>query len=192
MSDLITQLRGMANAGTADITLGGITYHTDEQLQSTLDRHREQVEREMLDIRADYQNGTAIYTRYGFYESDVERATSGTAAWRIENSAGSAYSGTVGTAAADYGVNYDAREITFNSNTNGTVYYLTYRTYDMNRAAADVWEEKAAYVAGEFDVKTDNHDLKRSQKGDGYLEMAKIFKRRAKPRSSRFIREDVW
>ena len=192
MAELILQVRSMANAGTADIVIAGTTYHTDDQLQSTLDRHREQIERETLAIATDYQNVTPVHPRYQWSEPNVDRSTSGSAAWKIQNGAGSVYAGSAGTAAADYSVNYDAREITFNSDTNGTTYYLTYRSYDLERAAADVWEDKAAYVAAGFDVRTDNHDLKRSQLRQSYLDMAKSYKRRAKPKSARFVREDVY
>ncbi len=98
MAELILQVRSMANAGTADIVIAGTTYHTDDQIQSTLDRHREQIERETLAIAMDYQNGTPVYTRYQWSEPNVERSTSGSAAWKIQNGAGSVYAGSAGTA----------------------------------------------------------------------------------------------
>lgn len=36
-------------------------------------------------------------------------------------------------------------------------------TYDLHAAAADVWEEKAASYAGQFDFKADGSDFSRSQ-----------------------------
>lgn len=35
--------------------------------------------------------------------------------------------------------------------------------WDINQAAADIWEEKAAMVAGDFDFAADGGDYKRSQ-----------------------------
>jgi hypothetical protein len=55
-----------------------------------------------------------------------------------------------------------------------------------------VWEQKASNVAARFDIKTDNHDLKRSQLRASYLQMAQLHKKRAKPQSTRMTREDVW
>lgn len=186
MSDLITRLRGMTDAGTADYTLAGGTYWTDDQLQSVLDRRRMDVYREKLITQEEYSNGTAFYHNYYFCESDVERLASGTVAWRVENSAGS----VMGT--GSYTANYDSTHIRFAADQGGSAYWLSYRKYDIERAAADVWEQKAASVASRFDIKTDNHDLKRSQLRASYLQMAQIHKGRAKPQSSRFNREDVW
>ena len=36
-------------------------------------------------------------------------------------------------------------------------------TYDVNRATAEAWEEKAAQVANRFDIQIDNQGLTRSQ-----------------------------
>ena len=48
MASLITELRGMANAGTADYTLGTATYWDGDQVQRVLDRNRMDVYREQL------------------------------------------------------------------------------------------------------------------------------------------------
>lgn len=42
-------------------------------------------------------------------------------------------------------------------------------TYDLNAAAADIWEEKAGAVADEFDFKADGGSYTRSQKEEKYL-----------------------
>ena len=42
-------------------------------------------------------------------------------------------------------------------------------TYDLNAAAADIWEEKAGAVADEFDFKADGGSYSRSQKEEKYL-----------------------
>jgi len=42
-------------------------------------------------------------------------------------------------------------------------------TYDLHAAAADIWEEKAATVADEFDFKADGGSFTRSQKAETYL-----------------------
>jgi tRNA splicing ligase len=40
MSDLIAELRGMTDAGTADYTVGTVSYWSDDHLQTELDYHR--------------------------------------------------------------------------------------------------------------------------------------------------------
>ena len=39
MSDLLLTLRGLVSAGSAEYTVNGSAYWTDEQLQAVLDRH---------------------------------------------------------------------------------------------------------------------------------------------------------
>jgi hypothetical protein len=175
----------MSGAGTAEYALGTTTYWTDDQLESVLDRYRTDVYREPLVLRPIYVNGTARYHDYYWRRAEVEQATSGTAAWRLETSAGA----LIGT--ANYSVNYEARHIRFSADQGGVTYYLTYRAYDLNRAAAEVWESKAAHVADRFDVETDNHNLLRSQLYNHYMNMAKIYRRRSPAMTSHRTRADV-
>ena len=52
-------------------------------------------------------------------------------------------------------------------------------TYDLHAAAADIWEEKAAAVADEFDFEADGGDYKRSQKHEAYMANARRHKGRS-------------
>lgn len=185
MSNLITRLRAMTNAGTADYTLAGGTFWTDDQLQDTLDRRQWRHDREYLEGVPGYEGGIVTYTEYCFECGNVEEAAGGSAVWRVETSDGT----NVGT--AQYSVNYNQRRITFNADQGGTPYYLTYYTYDLERAAADVWDDKAAHVTDSFDLRTDNHDLKRSQKYAMYKAEAAKWRNRAKPRAGLLERSDV-
>jgi len=45
-------------------------------------------------------------------------------------------------------------------------------TYDLNAAAADIWEEKAATVAEDFDFSADGGRYSRSQAYEHYMKMA--------------------
>jgi hypothetical protein len=174
MSELITRLRGYAQADTSEYTLAGEVYWTNEQLQERLDRYRSDVYREPLASEPTYSGaGTLVYHNYYFTQADAERASGGSLVWQVENSAGSA----IGT--ADYSVNYDGRQIRFTSDQAGTAHYLTYRHYNVYKAAADVWREKAANVASRFDIRTDNHDLKRSQLRAAYLANATMYEEMA-------------
>ena len=51
-------------------------------------------------------------------------------------------------------------------------------SWDANRAAADVWEEKAALFAADFDFAADGGDYKRSQVYAQMLQMARTFRSR--------------
>ena len=46
-------------------------------------------------------------------------------------------------------------------------------TYDLNSAARDVWEEKAAAIAENFDFKADGGSYERSQKYEQYMKKAR-------------------
>lgn len=188
MSDLITQLRGLTVAGTADYSVGSIAYWTDDQLQSQLDQLRTDFARVQLVAVPRVNNGVMSY--YDYYIPDeyrfLEGTASGTAAWLLADSAG----GTVAFSA--YTLNLDARHLLFTSDTLGTVYYLTGRAYDVYRAAADVWERKAADVWDAFDLKTDNHDMTRSQKFAHAKIMAKEMRKRSGWNTTTMVRSDVW
>lgn len=48
--------------------------------------------------------------------------------------------------------------------------------WDLNRAAADVWDEKAAAVAAGFDFAADGGDYKRSQQYTQYAQSARRYR----------------
>lgn len=50
--------------------------------------------------------------------------------------------------------------------------------WDANAAAGDVWEEKAAALAADFDFSADGGDYKRSQAHANMLQMARTFRSR--------------
>ncbi len=51
-------------------------------------------------------------------------------------------------------------------------------SWDFNRAAADVWDEKAAAVAADFDFTADGGSYQRSQAHAQMLGMARLFRAR--------------
>ena len=165
MSDLIAQVRGYANAGTADFTLGTVVYWSDDHIQRSLDKYRRdlyQVELEQWPTL-----GTAGDYTYLEYRAPYGNLESGTAVFNLQQTNG-------GTAPA-YTADYATGVITFTADTEGLDYILTARTYDLEAAAADVWRGKAANSAQYFDFKTDNHDIKKSQFHAHCMEMAAFF-----------------
>lgn len=194
MSELIRQLRQMAQAESAEYQVGDDIYWEDEHLQDILDLFRADVYEESIYPIPQFVSGNTVYQNYYWIYSNVERASSGTAIWQLQDLNGSA----IGT--ANYSIDYNARRIRFSTTTDGSEYALTYSYYDLNRAAAEVWRRKAANVANRFDVRTDNHDLKRNQLRQNYLDMAKYFDEQAQKsgntsnsgsRMKQFYRSDV-
>lgn len=54
-------------------------------------------------------------------------------------------------------------------------------TYDLHAAAADIWEEKAAIVAQDFDFDADGGSYSRSQVYVQYMQSARFHRARRKP-----------
>jgi hypothetical protein len=164
----------MGAAGANDFTIGEVTYWSDDRLQDKLDQHSRRVVRENLQMEGVWQGGgSALYYDYYWSLRDVEELSSGTAAWSVQNATGS----VIATSA--YEVNYPARKITFDADQAGEARYLSYTAYDVHYAAADVWDEKASYVAAAYDVKSDNHDLKRSQLRQAYEAQAAALRKKS-------------
>jgi hypothetical protein len=175
MSNLIKKVRSLCNIGTADYTVNGESYWTDDQVEDVLDRHAVRIQRELLEAEGEWQTGgTVVYVNYRFKETFPEEAGSGTAIWTVQNGAGS----VIGT--ANYAVNYEQRRISFTADQEGEARYLNYYSFDPYRAAAEIWEEKAGHVADRFDVETDNHNLKRSQLHAMYMQRARDMLKKAK------------
>jgi hypothetical protein len=174
MHNLIQRVRVLGAAGTADFSIGGITYWSDDEIQNRLDQHSRKVVREQMALEAEWRgNGSAVWFDYFWQLKDVEESGSGTVLWSVQDSAGSVIP------RGDYEVNYQQRKVTFDADTGGTVRLLTYTAYDIYAAAADIWDEKASYVASAYDVKSDNHDLKRSQLRAAYQKQAETLRKRS-------------
>lgn len=169
MIENIRQLRAMSQATDSEYALLGENYFTDDQLQTVLDRYRLDVYQEMIEPIPYSEHSTTIYRDYYFRNGHVEAASSGTLIWQLQNSSYNAVS------TADYSIDYNAKLIRFSSTTDGGYHFLSYRSYNLNAAAAEVWRMKAANVAGRFDIRSDNHDLKRSQLTAQYLKMAEYY-----------------
>lgn len=169
MSNLIAELRSLAQVGTSDHTLNSITFWSDDQLQEMLDRYRQTWKRVLLESAEDYIDGDYSYTEYvipsrlKWFEESA--ASSG---WALRDSAGAAV-------VASHTINYESGIITFAADTRDADYYLDARTYDLYSAAADVWRRKASFVASATDWKSDNHDIKASQEYKHCLAMAEHF-----------------
>lgn len=157
MTDLINLLRDYTVAGTADYTLGTVSYWSDNQLQTALDRHKLLVKREPLEIVESYDSGTLVYKEYRSQFGNYEATTGGTAIFEIENAVG------VTSGTANWTADYANGIITFAANTAGTPYYLTGTSYDVHAAAADIWRQKMGHHSSQaFKWSTDNMTVDRS------------------------------
>ena len=62
-------------------------------------------------------------------------------------------------------------------------------TYDLNAAAADVWEEKAAVLAGDYDFSAEWAKFSRSQAYEQAMKQARYFRARRSMRTVRQVPE---
>jgi len=172
MTDLVLRTRRMVNDA------GSAIWSDDEDIQDVLDLHRQRVYREPLEHeRTLVGSGSAEYTvyhsRYGNYEAG------GTAYFQVEDSAGT-QRGT-----ADYTADYIAGIVTMAADQMGTALYLTGWSYDLNGAAADLWQERAGALAERADVSAGDNSIKRSQMMGHALDMAEYYRRQARARTVR-------
>ena len=150
MSTLITQLRGKCEAGTADYSVAGAAYWTDDQLQTVLDYNREQHNNMFMEpVSYIGSGGTPTYTEY---RTNITN-------WESDPVIQDQYYATMGT--ADYSFNAQLGIVTFATNQLGYPRMITGKSYNVDAAAASIWNSKAAHYAIAVDVSTDNMSIKR-------------------------------
>jgi hypothetical protein len=186
MTTLIALTRHLTNAGTAEATLGSVTYFTDDHMQAELDRtarvwRRVPLERLPVLIDGAYQYfDYAIPPQIGAHFEEAG-ADSG---WALKDGTGA----TIGTAL--YTVNHAARRLSFSSDQGGSLYYLDARSYDPHRAAAAIWRHKAGFAAARVDWESDNHHIQAAQEYEHCLRMAAHYDALAGATTGRFFRAD--
>lgn len=171
MTAIIEELRSLTESGTSDYTIGTTVHWSDNALQDILDLHRRDIRFMQLQAYPNQiQGGSLVYYDYQANLGYIEATTGGTAITYLQDSTGA----TLGTAL--WTADYRRGMFTFVNTTNGTVVYLTGRSYDINGAAADVWRRKAAhYAPTSFNFSTDNHSISRAQVYDHAMEMVSFF-----------------
>lgn len=158
MSSLIDRLRGLTNAGTAQYTVGTLSYWVDNDLQDVLDRHATWVVEEDLTWVPQNIGGTTNYLTAISRYRDFETADSGTAYWQVRRTDGTA-EGT-----ANYTADYVNGRVTWSTNQGGTAYMIAAAySYDLYAAAVDVLQHKLAYIDLWYDFGADNQTFSRSQ-----------------------------
>jgi len=186
MQQLITTVRGYANAGDSEWTIttdGGISTYWDEfQIQQVLDRHKTEFIHAPMQAVQSYSGGSIVYLQYRTNVPDIE---SGTAVFKVED-----VSGTVTPTSMDY-----ARGIaTFATDQAGKSLWWSGFAYDMNAAAADIWRLKGSHAAEMVDWSTDGHNVKRSQQVKSCLDMATYYQSRSSSEginTAKVVRDDL-
>lgn len=158
MTDLVSQFRSYVQES-------GTVIFSDDRIQQILDSNSQYVYQYPLRFYPQKFNGSIVYTNY-FSEYQWLEGTA-TSTNKIYNSSG--------TTVTNYSSDFVLGKFTFDSNTQGTVYYLDSRTYNFYKAVSEGWREKASYYAGQFDFKVEGREFKKSQIIQSCLSMAKEF-----------------
>lgn len=176
MATLISRVRSLTFAGTAEYAVGTANYWDDDQIEQVLDRHRVDIFRERLVSEPTYTGGGSVgYTLFHSAYGNLEAGT----ALVIEDSVGD----NRGT--ATYSVDHQVGRVEFTADQAGTALYLTARSYDPYGAAAEVLEDWAASEARSFDFSADGQSFQRSQKAQGLREQARLMRKRARLQTRR-------
>lgn len=196
MANLILELRLLTETSATDYTINSVQYWTDDQLQRVLDRYYTLVNELPLAPVPERVGSEFVYKDYSAAPyQNFEEADSGTTRWRIYNSSGTEIS------SANYAVEYINGLIRFTTDQDGEVYFLRGYSYDLFRAAAYVWRQKAGHVSqiaattgSIVEWESDNHRVKRnavSSLSQAYLDRAKEFERMSPARSITKVRGDL-
>lgn len=170
LAQLRNELRGLTEAGTADYTLGTISFWDDDQMDTVLDRHREDfIFESLIPYPVQVAGGSTDYFEYRTERGNFEQTNGGTAIFYVQDASGS----VVGT--ASYSADYLRGIVTFTTDTSGSSRFFTGRSYDLNASAADIWRKKAAHYFSTFSFATDNHRVDRQQIYDHCIQMAESF-----------------
>jgi hypothetical protein len=184
MDYLITELRGMADAGYDDFRVAGVPYWSDKHLQDLLDKHREDFVGEDLYAVEQIRNGTAYWLEYQSQYGNLETVASGTSVFKLDDAAGTNLSGTLWSADYMRGV------VTFVNDTLGSTVLLTGRSYDLNAAAADAWRTKSANAAKMYSFSAGGQSFQRAQFMQNCVQMAQYYEGMAKPTNISLYRSD--
>lgn len=168
MTRLIGLLRGYANAGTADYSIGSDAYWSNQHLQDALDRHSVVVRGEPVYPKSSLEDGGVLsYYDYQSKYRFFEQTDGGTLKFVVRDSTGAVKTG--------WTANYESGEVTFSTDQAGATYYLSGTSFDIYAAAADVWYQKAAHAGDMIDFSTDGHNIKRSHLVSLALKMAQRY-----------------
>ncbi len=191
MASLIALVRRMIGDPASDSQ-----QFENQEVHDRLDAYREDVRYEGLIIVPTIINTAStgnepveifsdFYSRYHWWEEDVVlQAQYNGQAWV-----------KVTPVNSDYIIGHWQFEAdVFNTGTAPGQYppvFATGKTYDVNAAAADLLEMWAALLTGAYDITADGQSLRRSQLMTAKLQLADRYRKNARPRIVKMVRDDI-
>lgn len=158
---MITEWRSMVDDA-------GTVYFTDERAQDILDKNRLDFYGLFLDPHARSVDGSVWYTVYMGQHGYLEGSASGTTAFRLQDSNGTAI--TTG-----YTADYRTAIFNFDADQKGSARYLDGRSFDLAGAAADGWRELMGKSADDYTFSVENRSFNRSDWFKHCSDMARYY-----------------
>jgi hypothetical protein len=187
MANLITRLRRMTETTTADYTVGGVTYWSDDTLNDILDIQVSILNMVTLIPVREWNNGATEWHTYPIGWGNLEEQDSGVPYWLLTDSTGHSVSNTLYTA------DYQTGLVRFTADTKGVTYFLNWgRSYNIAGAAAEVWRQKLAHVAIAYDFKAEDQLFTRSQLTTHYRDMMTMYAGQGGIDTTPFSRSDLF
>lgn len=170
MANIIASWRRMVNDTSS-------TTWTDDQAQSIIDRHSTRYHSRVVKPLPTYESGSYVYKEYHIGIGHVEEPVNNDVTrFRLFDSAGT-------NITTGFSFDWQNGRITFTSDQEGENYSIDFYSYDLNAAAADGWNEKAAAAAARFSFSADGASFSRSDEYKAYESMARLYG----SRSSTFV-----
>lgn len=167
MTDLISDLRLKTDTSPDEVSVNGVSYWTDDQLQDILDQHRQDVDVQLVAYPR-YESGELLTKIYYIPNKVLTTLENDPSVLEIVD--------RYGNAATGYTVDLSGRKVTFDADTGGTAYWLRGRQFDVDYAAADVWAAKASHRAALVDWRAGGQTLYEDQEYQHCLEREKFYR----------------
>ncbi len=181
MADMINYVRLHADLSQNEVTVNGVAYWTDQQIQDVLDTYRQDARRILLEVVPEKLAGVVLYTRY--YLPDY------IGSW-IETGDQFTIVDVLGNAAPSYTLDLNSRVVIFDANTTGKTYYAYMRVYDIRPAIAEVWLMKAGLRTALIDWKAGGQSMNEDAEYKHCMEQYKEWSGYMGIKSVRMRRED--
>ena len=185
MTHLIARLRAMTETAGGDYTIDGLSYWSDGQLQDVLDTRATRIDLRTLEPVPEVTSGRTEWHDYPIGDADLEEPDSGAPYWSLTDSLGQEVEAGLYTLDALGGV------VRFDADQHGALYFLKARSYDLARAAADVWRMKMGHAASLYDFRAEDQQFSRAQWFDHCRQMADLYAHRSGPGFVALRREDM-
>jgi hypothetical protein len=165
MADILKYVRLKTATAEDEVTIGGITYWSDEQLQEYVDRHRIDMRNVALIPYPEYVDGIRSTVRYYLPQTMGQWVETDTLT--VVDS--------LGNAAPTYTVDLPSRLVLFDADTLGKAYYIRTRFYDVRPAIADIWLDKVGLRVELIDWKAGGQNLAEDQEYQHCLDQYKLW-----------------